>query len=82
MEYHIYFQNEFKEEKFIETIIIEEELNQESVLKCLERISAYLEKHSRKSYYQRFWFEKDINRIVVDFGSHSEFFNIYYNKIQ
>ena len=83
MEYHIYFENSFGKETFLDTIITEENVDMEkSILKCLERIDKFLKSKNYKSYYQRWWFEGDKNKIIVDVGSHSEFFNIYYNKIQ
>lgn len=37
-------------------------------------IKEYLNKKKYKSYYRRYWFEE--NKLVVDFGSHSEFFHV------
>ena len=83
MEYHIYFKNSFGKETFLDTIMAEENVDMEkSILKCLERIDKFLKSKNYKSYYQRWWFEEDKNKIIIDVGSHSEFFNIYYNKIQ
>ncbi len=37
-------------------------------------VNEYLKKKKYKSYYRRYWFEE--NKLVIDFGSHSEFFYV------
>lgn len=49
----------------------------DTIKDCRQIIMNFLDEHSYKSHYQRMWFEH--GKIIIDFGSWSEFFWISYS---
>lgn len=39
-------------------------------------VSDFLKEHNYKSYYQRYWYLEDTRELMIDVGSHTEFFII------
>lgn len=63
----LYFRNSLGQER-----LIGKELN---IDECMKKIQSVLELHNFKSYYTRTWQEPD-GRLMIDVGSHTEFFII------
>lgn len=67
----LYFQNHFRQEKFIDSV---DSLEDSFVL-----IENFLKDKNIKSYYSRYWLTEN-GDITIDFGSHTEFFIIKNGK--
>ena len=65
MKINVYFRNANKEERLLATVEKEKDAN--------KVINDFLAEHNFKSYYMRKWIRDD-GRVMVDVGSHSEFF--------